>query len=1167
MSRRDLVSELLNEARTSNDKLHMLHQIREIVLHREQSLINEVVPEALEFMQERAVGIRKFLVVFSGEAFEKSTTILPSILNLFNHLVTDTNEIVVTHVTRELKKAYDKMVMNIVNIPLKTKQSAQQADPKQMWQHLRTVTTRLIDVISSEKGESMRDACLALAESLVVFGLPAPPVSHDPRLKRTAVKDSGSSGLSIEDVPLHHAFINRNELEQEAEDIFKKMLLWTTRGGPQGHPFTPSQMSILGQGIARIASQRPRKASSSADEEGRGHLAAKALIFMLTGKSNACKDMKGSQREALAKATHGLLRSPFSSMADPDSLVSKLRSALTILEGLGFEDVAEAPQSKKRPISALDAEGDDEVVEKKRRDDALVALDAAEQAFKAKISHGDESAALGGIISGGASAAILLKDTELAGDLSVPFEAAAASRVVLTNVTQKSAATGNSEVIMKLVPQSLQVSNELATAALQRLLDSFYDTKCFSDKALASHAKLTVRMAVSMALVDVAHRRSMVKIPLILSLPANCSPHLITGVPMDVSLPQGLWLLISFVLSPPKAEESFVGPANNKQPMALVAAVRERLVMIMCLLDDLKDRADEEQPDTGSDEDPMTARPCSTLYEGVCIVVLVRFLQNLNLRELATGLVTTLTWVPRPCLSLLKLLMHTGTKATVETVKRVPGRKETRNRGTRMEALTLLTHLVFAPDEEAGAAALNHLLWCSISEEFETRSKAVTLLLNDVLPGGDWVSDVICNFACQAAGTLVGQEAALQGAPDAERIRKQKWELPSDIKAAAEKAAAEKAAAVAAGAMDVDTPEDGPTGDTVIAADEAAAVAAENDKEEEEDKNSLTLSRVMAAYDHGAEFGGIFPQIPTATKEMYAASVKRSVQLLMQLCTSNASLLSVVMDLAGAAARHLCPGKDLDELSENAPDVQHQKQQDAVDVAAVSSNESKHDGEAPAVESTASANDIAIFGPKQQYNVLLDVLKGELTNIIPAILQFHPTDVVFGHLARCDPMARPLLEHALGVLHCDMHMPPTPRLMETVHTFMQLNGIIEEPARALRFTVSLLGGMAAGEVKDLLPRIISSFITDSEALTTAFSRIVLSRPPALTKASLLVALHRYADRMPVLASLLNSPFLSFHFSYLMLTLTCRCNMQDRSRVSRHCPQGSLRLNWALSRAG
>ena len=1141
-SRRDLVIEMLNDAKTSKEKLHVLIQIKEIVLFREPTLINEIVPEVLEFMLERTASMRKFLVEFSGEALAKSIVILPSVLNMYNYLVTDTNEDVVVRVTREIKKVYDKMVMTIVHIPPKTKQS-NQADPKQMWQHLRTVTTRLVDVISSDRGESMRNASLTLAEAIVIFGLPAPPVvSHDPRLK-------GQAGLSAENVPLHHPFINRNELEQEAEDIFKKMLLWATRGGPQGHPFTPNQMSLLGQAIARIASQRPKKvAGSSAPEEQRGSHAAKALVFMLQNtKANVCKDMSGAFRSSLAKATHGLLRSPFASMHDPEGLVAKLRSALATLEALGFEDTVDTSSKKRTAGVAELGDGEDEMEDKKRRDEAISALDAAEQIFKAKLAHADEaSGALAGAGAEGSAAATQKVDTELAGDLAVPFEGASLARAVLTNVTQKNTSSGNSEVVIKMVPQTVEMSEELATASLQRLLDSFYEVKSFSDKALVAHAKLTVRMAVSMALVAVAAGRPAVKVPIILSLPSAVSSKLTEGVTMDLPLPRPLWLLISFVLSPP-VEEGKPASGAVKQALSLQAAVKEKLLIVVCLLDDLRSRA-EEEGDAMPTGDYLMSHPCTSLYESVCTVVLARLLQNLNLRDLAKGLLTGLLWIPRQCLDLLKLLMHTGTKAAAATMLRVPGRKEVRNRGTRMEALTLLTYLVFAADQDAGTMALNHLLWCSVADDFETRSKAVTLLLNDVLPAGDWVVDVILSFACQAAGTLVGCDAVREGSEASRDIRAQVWALPSEAIAAADNEVNIKAEKIAGGGMEVDGAPEEVQEFVFEKQDKAVEEVGPEAKEE-----APTLAKAMAHYDHGSEFGSSFSSITANTKEKYEANVKRSIQLLMQLCTTHPPLLGVVMDLVGAAVRALDPAAGV-EAPEEAPMTVE---------AAPEGSEDKSDGAAPAAAPAAAPTpapaDAAdtTFGPKQQCKVIMDVLRGELANIIPSIVQKSATDILFGYLARSDPFARPLLEHAVGVLHSDMHTPPTPRMIETINTYIAMNNI--QPKAAMRLTVSLIGGMPSADVRAMLPHIISTFISNPEALNNIFSRIVLARPPALTKSALLVALHRYApSTRPQIFFILakNCQHSSFpHFSPPPLP---QIRTQHRPRGARNPPKDGLR---------
>jgi len=1169
--RRELSLELLDLAKAGKgDKLQLLLQIEEIVLRREVSLVAEIVPEVLELMHDRSVDIRKFLVELSGSALEKSYAILPAALGVFNHLVTDSNELVLTRMSLELRKAYDKMVMNIVNIPLKTtaKQSTQQADPKQMWQHLRTVTNRLVDVISSDRGEKMRDAALSLAESVVLFGLPAPPVTHDPRLKRSAVKDSGGgSGLSVEDVPLHHAFINRNELEHEAEDIFKKMLLWTTRGGPQGFPFTPNQMSILGQGIARIASQRPRNASGSAEEEGRGGKAAQVLVVMLTGKSNVCKDMRGSSREALAKATNALLRSPFSSMADPQGLVGKLRAALTALEALGFEDSHEP--GKKRPASEMESgEGEEDVEqEKKRRLEAVTALNAAEESIRSKTLQGDEVATSGGtVIAGAIGSAMLQKnDTELAADIAVPYEVPVGNRGALASVTQKTAANGNSEVVMRLLPPSSEGSGDLAMATLQRLLDSYYDIKSFNEKALVSHAKLAVRTASSMALVDLATARTLVVVPLVVSMPVGVNTRLSEGVPMDMQLPRSLWQLVSFTLSPPPEEEN-TAATPAKQASSFAAAVKEKMVLVLTLLEDLRERADDEAAAVADDGDGgapylFATRPCATLYDAVCTVVVARLLQNINLRELAKPLLTSLAWVPRSCLSLLKLLMHTGTKAAsapAPTLARQAPKKEVRNRGTRMEAMTLLTHLVFAVDEQAGSAALNHLLWCCMSEEFETRSKAVTLLVNDVLPGGDWVVELISSFAVQAAGTLVGADAALLGEAASTAVRKQKWELPSELKAAAEKEEAEKKAA---GAMEVD-------GDGAKAGETADAMAVEPNADAEPETEaeavpSLTLAHVMSTFDGGAAFDGTFPAVPTSSKDKFETHVKRSTHLLLQLCSAQPALFGVVMDIAGAAARSLCPDGVYDDPPPAAPSAAVAGEGD-VEVKAEGSGSTASGPEPAAVTTTAPSE--VVFGPKQQLRSLLEVLRSEMSKILPAVAHSFPTDQVFCYLARCDPFAAPLLEHALGVLHSDMQQPPTLRLLETVHVFQQLNNIADDPAKKLRYTVSLLGGLPGSDVRDLLPSVLGAYHGDSELLNTAFSRIVMARPPALTKASLLVAMHRY-DRTEPSISLLDPhiPF-SLPLPPLILSISISKSPQDRPRSSRHGTQNGLRQHRAVSGA-
>lgn len=250
----DLAIDLMNDAKGAKNvaaKLYNLEQIKEIAFHRDVSILSELAPDIInDFMVERSSVIRKFLVSFAADWLQIDfTAALPLSLSMFGFLLaSESGDGPMRQISSELTRMYDKIVMHITGLPIKSRNSGPNvADPKSYWGSLRTIVTRLIDMISSDRSELLRAQSLRLAESMILFGLPAEKLSSDPRLakSRPQVGDS-TKGHSAGDIPLHHPFINRNDLEQEAESIFSKMLLWASKGGPQGHPFSPSQMSLLG---------------------------------------------------------------------------------------------------------------------------------------------------------------------------------------------------------------------------------------------------------------------------------------------------------------------------------------------------------------------------------------------------------------------------------------------------------------------------------------------------------------------------------------------------------------------------------------------------------------------------------------------------------------------------------------------------------------------------------------------------------------------------------------------------------------------------------------------------------------------------------------------------------------------------------------------------------
>lgn len=172
-------------------------------------------------------------------------------------------------------------------------------------------------------------------------------------------------------------------------------------------------------------------------------------------------------------------------------------------------------------------------------------------------------------------------------------------------------------------------------------------------------------------------------------------------------------------------------------------------------------------------------------------------------------------------------------------------------------------------------------------------------------------------------------------------------------------------------------------------------------------------------------------------------------------------------------------------------------------------------------------------------------LRAELRNILPAISQSSTYESVFDTLSsRCDRPTWPFLEYALNLLLADLTVPASLTLIQRVRAFVlhtesvaqiafdgeeghsgaseeKQSMQVEELTSSTGVTISdvtdidafklmlpLIGGISTAEVEAVLPRIVGLHEEDLEGLGKIFARITKARPPPLTKAALLVALHR-----------------------------------------------------------
>ena len=218
---------------------------------------------------------------------------------------------------------------------------------EQVWRQLNGMVERLVDFAASPRSESVRTQALHLIEVVLLFGFSAPPKSHDPRKRRAATSAEAESDLSVEDIPLHHPFIARNELEDYAEDTYTKTVLWAMNVGPKGYPFSPSQMCVLGQLLSSVASRRRGKIT--AGDEPVAAKAGNALVAIMQGGNMASTAaMTVKERDDLIVSVNRFVRSEFVSSADSGGLVSKLRGAIASVEALGKGDESTVASKKKK---------------------------------------------------------------------------------------------------------------------------------------------------------------------------------------------------------------------------------------------------------------------------------------------------------------------------------------------------------------------------------------------------------------------------------------------------------------------------------------------------------------------------------------------------------------------------------------------------------------------------------------------------------------------------------------------------------------------------------------------------------------------------------------------------------------------------------------------------
>ena len=529
------------------------------------------------------------------------------------------------------------------------------------------------------------------------------------------------------------------------------------------------------------------------------------------------------------------------------------------------------------------------------------------------------------------------------------------------------------------------------------------------------------------------------------------------------------------------------------------------------------------------------------LYESLCLVVLSRTLQRRILRPCAGRILHHLPRVPVPCVRLLELLLLTGTKPVSSGAVASAGRGTAGggggavDRGTRIAALEILGSLLFSPQCMNDPAVCFHvlcpLLWLSIHDDFSTRTSAVNCLVGackrigrDYQPGEGLyhVRSAILLFALQAALHCTGTVSTFS------QLVKQRDGYQEQLLMRKKSSAVVRVEGAGDGSDLMEFVRSSTWLGASVGGGDRAEPQSDQQQEmevEEEGGYFLEVDGVFASdcFDKGALFGGNFSPLPQDCGQQ-ETFLKRHFLLMSQLCMNNHTLLSIffnIYEVTVSSSTTVSEEEEKEEEKETEKDIQ--------------------------LEKTFS------FPFYLQY--LRMHIEKEVLSIIPLLLPgwrsgfsrqkqrpattATPIDIVTHLIQHCN------INSTLPLFCLVLEKVLDPISMPASEALLQLGRKVYEtlPAGPVNICVliPLLGGMSTAEVTALLPQVIldvssPAFVplitsptpTDSveeplaeredvkekqrllknSFLRKAFRRISHTRPPPLSRAKLLVALHR-----------------------------------------------------------
>ncbi|XP_065184702.1 symplekin-like [Sycon ciliatum] len=234
----DRVVELLNEAQLAEkeEKLQCLHQVQELIVHKESNLMDNFFDEMIVHFQDRSPDVRKFVLGFLEEASLKDTELIRKAVPFLLLGIKDSMPLIkkktITVVTRLLPCA--------LLMVCRARPNDQEA--ADMWDSMDDIKSLIIEEING-MNDGIRTMVVKFMEMLVV-------VLSKKSSDSEVVKDDYP--VSLEMVPTDHKVLHLTDLVEDCGMCLESLLGLTTLAD-----ISSTNLMTVISSLASVARQRP----------------------------------------------------------------------------------------------------------------------------------------------------------------------------------------------------------------------------------------------------------------------------------------------------------------------------------------------------------------------------------------------------------------------------------------------------------------------------------------------------------------------------------------------------------------------------------------------------------------------------------------------------------------------------------------------------------------------------------------------------------------------------------------------------------------------------------------------------------------------------------------------------------------------------------------------